>query len=225
MTLPMPRSARVTVRQIDPRGPTVIAWLGNDLPRIAWSSGWEVRSRPRRIGYTNWVGGAPRTLSVPLLLDGFSAYTSVEGPLYTLERMARFPVGRRHEPPVVRISGPLPGTAAEWVIDSIEYGDEIRRLNGDRIRAEFILNLVEYVEGDVTLRRKKSPAHHHRQQHHQPGSTTTPSTKVYRVRSGDTLWSIAQHQLGDGNRWHEIARLNHLRDPNHLRIGQKLRLP
>ena len=32
--------------------------------------------------------------------------------------------------------------------------------------------------------------------------------RVYHVRAGDSLYSIAQRELGDGNRWREIAELN-----------------
>ncbi|MGW2260263.1 LysM peptidoglycan-binding domain-containing protein [Streptomyces sp. NPDC001780] len=48
---------------------------------------------------------------------------------------------------------------------------------------------------------------------------------TYTARAGDTLWSIAASKLGDGNRWQEIAKLNGLKDPSALRVGQKLKLP
>ncbi|MFE6903776.1 LysM peptidoglycan-binding domain-containing protein [Streptomyces sp. NPDC057717] len=45
------------------------------------------------------------------------------------------------------------------------------------------------------------------------------------VRSGDTLWSIAASKLRDGNRWHDIAQLNGLKDANAITPGQTLKLP
>lgn len=45
---------------------------------------------------------------------------------------------------------------------------------------------------------------------------------TYIVEPGDTLWSIAEHFLGDGNRYKEIAELNNLADPNIIHAGQEL---
>jgi nucleoid-associated protein YgaU len=65
---------------------------------------------------------------------------------------------------------------------------------------------------------------------------TTPAVRapVYRVRAGDSLWSIAEQKLGDGARFIEIARLNYDRpqpgggalDRGHwIAPGWMLRLP
>jgi LysM repeat protein len=56
-------------------------------------------------------------------------------------------------------------------------------------------------------------------------SPVLPSGRTYVVRAGDTLWKIASRELGDGNRWREIARLNNIVDPDALSVGQRLRLP
>ncbi|MBU6428577.1 MAG: LysM peptidoglycan-binding domain-containing protein [Cyanobacteria bacterium REEB65] len=45
------------------------------------------------------------------------------------------------------------------------------------------------------------------------------------VVSGESLYRIAERQLGDASRWPEIARLNHLLDPARIQIGQVLLLP
>jgi len=49
----------------------------------------------------------------------------------------------------------------------------------------------------------------------------------YIVREGDTLWSIAGEQLGNGSRYKEISKLNAdvLKDENDLTIGMRLSLP
>lgn len=48
---------------------------------------------------------------------------------------------------------------------------------------------------------------------------------TYTVKSGDSLWSIAVSQLGDGNRWSEIQALNGIKNPNVINIGQVLKIP
>lgn len=47
------------------------------------------------------------------------------------------------------------------------------------------------------------------------------------VEEGDCLWSIAEEQLGDGNRWKEIYELNEdsIDDPSLIHPGQELILP
>src|SRR4051812_16066491 len=43
----------------------------------------------------------------------------------------------------------------------------------------------------------------------------------YKVKAGDTLSEIAQ---ANGANWHELAKINHLKDPNLILIGQTLTL-
>ncbi|MEU8242748.1 LysM peptidoglycan-binding domain-containing protein [Actinoplanes missouriensis] len=51
--------------------------------------------------------------------------------------------------------------------------------------------------------------------------------RLYTVKRGDTLFGIAKSQLGDGNRWPEIFRLNRdvLDNPDRIVPGQTLILP
>ena len=45
------------------------------------------------------------------------------------------------------------------------------------------------------------------------------------VRRGESLWSIAQSELGDPRQWPRLAHLNRLEQPFKLLIGQELKLP
>ena len=45
------------------------------------------------------------------------------------------------------------------------------------------------------------------------------------VQAGESLWSIAQRELGDGNRWQEIAEANQIKNPRALQVGAQLNLP
>ncbi len=49
--------------------------------------------------------------------------------------------------------------------------------------------------------------------------------RIYTVRSGDTLRRIALQHYGDGSRWRKIAQYNNIRNADHLRVGQRLRVP
>lgn len=48
--------------------------------------------------------------------------------------------------------------------------------------------------------------------------------KTYTVKKGDTLWDIAENELGDGFRYKEIKTLNNLKTDT-IKIGQVLKLP
>ena len=50
-------------------------------------------------------------------------------------------------------------------------------------------------------------------------------SKTYTVQSGDSLYRIAQQQLGSVNEWRQIARMNDLRAPYRLQPGQIIHLP
>ena len=47
---------------------------------------------------------------------------------------------------------------------------------------------------------------------------------TYTVQAGDTLWKIADRELGDGNRYSELVALNNIADPSSIQVGQVLRL-
>ncbi len=53
------------------------------------------------------------------------------------------------------------------------------------------------------------------------------STREYTVQKNDSLWKIAQQELGSGHRWKYLYELNKdkIKDPNKLRPGTKLTIP
>ena len=60
----------------------------------------------------------------------------------------------------------------------------------------------------------------------QSGGSST-ATKIYVVKSGDSLSKIAKNEYGDANAWKRIFEANTdiLKDPNKIYPGQKLKIP
>jgi LysM repeat protein len=51
--------------------------------------------------------------------------------------------------------------------------------------------------------------------------------KTYKLAAGDSLWKVAQKQLGNSARWKEIQKLNNISDAEltRLQVGKVLKLP
>lgn len=58
-----------------------------------------------------------------------------------------------------------------------------------------------------------------------PAGPAATAGNTYTVQKGDTLWSIAQRMLGDGQRWREIQDLNPGLEPAKLKVGAVIVLP
>jgi nucleoid-associated protein YgaU len=52
-----------------------------------------------------------------------------------------------------------------------------------------------------------------------------PTEVTYKVVKGDYLSKIAKVKLGSGSKWTEIAKLNNIKNPNVLLVGQELKIP
>jgi nucleoid-associated protein YgaU len=52
------------------------------------------------------------------------------------------------------------------------------------------------------------------------------AAKLYTIKSGDSLWSIAKNQLGNGNRVNDILKLNpKISAKSNLVVGTQLKIP
>jgi 5'-nucleotidase len=59
----------------------------------------------------------------------------------------------------------------------------------------------------------------------EPLPPAQPVSRTYTVRKGDTLWSIAQREYGNGQKWKDISAANPSVDPKKMLIGQQITLP
>lgn len=52
---------------------------------------------------------------------------------------------------------------------------------------------------------------------------TNKGPKPYVVKKGDTLWGICKRILGDGSKYKQVAKLNHIANPNRIYPGQVIK--
>lgn len=223
-------STSVTVTPVLPAGrPVVFALAGGASADRggAGAGGWQVTDRPRRRASTEWVDAAPLTMALPLILtDPAGGVVNVEPAIARVEAWEVAAPGGI-QPPVLSLRGPVPHTDLRWVVKALTWNPDgaYRAPSGHRYYQELTLTLLEYVPSQVAFRPTSPAKAAAARQAHASTTGTGPSGRTYTVRSGDTLSGIAARQLGDYRRWPQIASLNHVRDPNLIRVGQRLVLP
>jgi hypothetical protein len=146
----------VTIDPVTPNLPAMRFHLLGDDELTGGVGGWEVVARPRRKAAAEWGGTDAWTLSLPLMATGMESSrgrdASIEGALRALIA-AGTPSAKTGQPPVLKVTGPVrvPSSSIRWVIQSIEWGAQIRNNAGQRVQQEFTLALLEYVEAAVLL--------------------------------------------------------------------------
>ena len=53
--------------------------------------------------------------------------------------------------------------------------------------------------------------------------TSKTPAKTYTVKHGDTLWAICKKNLGDGEKYKEVAKKNNISNPNVIKPGQVIK--
>ncbi len=147
----------VTITPVDPPGPPLrFHLIGSDETR-GGVGGWEVVPRPRRKPSVEWTGvPQPWMIALPLMLDGLDVLPgdnrSVEPKIDALISLAQIAPGRS-QPWVVTLSGPIRTRRPfmRWVINDLEWGEQVRRSDAARVQQTVTVTLLEYVEAEILL--------------------------------------------------------------------------
>jgi hypothetical protein len=175
-------------------------------------------------------------------LESSDATLSVENYCRALEHWMD-KVDGKYEPPILQISGPIPGTQRLWALYSVEFAEAIRDFNaGFRIQQSVKITLYEYNPplSSATTNILSIPSAAWLNKIGTAGGildsngNTYQQYILYTVKAGDTLRSIATKfgvkdtKNGNGKIDYgpqKILRLNNLRDPSAIFVGQVLNIP
>lgn len=214
--------------------------LGRQFPVVVDGYGkWSEQERRRRRAALRWDGSPPLRVKFDVLLSSRSPRVrqddSVETEIRQLEKMAGL-VYDGYEPPLIEwaANGPhdyIDAKNVDWVIDDLTWSDDKVDYkwndHGQRTQAHASVVLatfteVTYIKADVpkSMQQKKKA-----KDKKNSGGKKSAKVTNYTIVAGDTLSKIASAQLGSASRYPEIAKLNNIRDPRNIRVGQVLVLP
>jgi LysM repeat protein len=213
-----------SLRAVVPKGLTLpFQFDPEQLLESGGVGGWIRDPRPPQIDGVEYPGGPPFEIPLQLRWDGYPD-VSVERPIAILKAWATAAPGA--QPPVLQL---LYGgwDTYRWIINDLTFNSEKRRSDSARVQVDVTVTLLEHIGvGDVP----GGPGDSVRRNAFAPdvlpsGTPAAVTQRSYTVRKGDTLSAIAARLLGKASRWRDIASLNGIRDPSHLQVGQKLKIP
>lgn len=164
--------------------------------------GWEVVSRPKRVGAIRFSGHDPFRQDITIRFDGLADAKPCEHDISTLERMAEQP-SKLAQPPKVRVSGPVPRRDLTYVIENLTWdaSDAIWKSIGGvpvRLRQGGTVSLLQYVE-DSAITSGPSPA--------QGAGGASGGSKVVSGQ-GKSAKDHSQEQYGTPDGWLSIINAN-----------------
>lgn len=219
MTIWTPDYSLAVFVPFGPKGPKA-AGGGPKIDRV---------TRPKRKELTEWSGRAALQITSDYFFDNFAERKGldIEGQIRTLEKMWGQEAGDPEPPPLLVMGEPegcVPNDQhhakqLRWWLEDLQEEDGTERNDaGNRIRVAGTITLTEIVE-DRRLGRLPAAKRHAKPKsaHGKPA----PKKKTHRVVAGDTISKIAAANEMD---WHDLARLNGIRDTKTIKVGQVLRL-
>ena len=146
---------RVTIRAKGTTRAVVGDLVGDDGPG-GGIGGWEgEQAGKQKKPVLRYAGRPGRTQQITLMFDGVDTGTVVESAVRQLETWG---AGRKNtQPPRLSVTGRLLRSPASvsWVITGLEYGEQIRRGDGRRIRQEVTVSLAEWNKAPAKKKPKK----------------------------------------------------------------------
>lgn len=144
--------SRVGIRRQGNDRPLIVAEQIGDDTLDGGVGGWEALDRPGGPAITSWNGTPAVTWTIPMSLDGMHDNRDevIERECQLLDAWGK-PQAGDDRPPVLVVNarvGRAPATA-RWVIQSIEWGAQVRNDNDERIRQDVTLVLLEHNPGRV----------------------------------------------------------------------------
>jgi nucleoid-associated protein YgaU len=199
---------------------TIVAMFNPNRLTVSRSVSWPNQNAAKRdTPESQFIGGEPATLSVDLFFDTYDTeeeqdqkksvkklYTDKLLHLTTVEQH-----GSIHRPPVCRLTWGEQAMFFQGVLQQIETQFTMFVETGMPVRATNRCTFKQWVSTMTDLEKQNL--------------MSSDVAKVWIVKRGQTLASIAAAEYGDPRQWQAIAEANGIDDPLALSPGMSLMLP
>jgi nucleoid-associated protein YgaU len=197
----------------------IVAGFNPGHLKFSRSADWKTQGAAQRdCPELQFTGAQPRTLAVELLFDTYDSdepvsakrkVTELTDPMLKLTTVESH--GSKHRPPVCRLRWGAAGVFFQGVLERLEQDFILFTENGTPVRAKLTCSFKEWRTNYDDLNRQKTES--------------SDVAKVWTLRGGQTLASIAAEEYLDPRHWRTIAEANDIDDPLDLQPGRSLLLP
>lgn len=180
---------------------------------VSWQSQNAAKRDTPELQYTS---ADPATLSVDLFFDTYDTPAAIDqkesvlkqtGDLLALAAVA----GDKHRPPVCRLKWGRQGVFFQGVLTQIDQTYTMFTEFGVPVRATLKCSFKQWRANDTDLKDQNL--------------MSADVAKVWMVKRGQTLASIAAQEYADARRWRDIAVANNIDNPLTLAPGSSILLP
>jgi len=197
----------------------IVAAFNPGHMKFSRTANWKSQGAALRdVPELQFTGAEPRTLSVELLFDTFDTdepagskrkVTELTDEMLKLTTVESH--GDKHRPPVCRLRWGSAGVFFQGVLERLDQDFILFMENGTPVRAKLACSFKEWRTNYDDLNRQRTES--------------SDVVKIWTVRRGETLASIAAEEYLDPTCWRIIAETNDVDDPLRLEPGMSLLLP
>ena len=115
--------------------------------------------------------------------------------------------------------------AQNQLTQSQDYKEKYEEIQLEKMQLEEQLDALQNPDANADDADENADDNEDADDNSTSNSTSTGAGKEYTVKEGDTMWTIAQSQMGNGADYQKILDANGLKENDYLKPGTKIKIP